>query len=89
MSTKEERYDRRINCIFYKELTQSLRERVKISLKFVAECSRLKSRLNHISLRWSLKKRICGLYITILFHCFSFLYFEGHSTVYGCRKWSQ
>ena len=87
MSTKEERYDRRINCIFYKELTQSLRVRVKISLKFVAECSRLKSRFNHISLRWSLKKRKCGLYITTLFHCFSFPYFEGHSTLEGCKKW--
>ena len=81
MSTKEERYDRRINCIFYKELTQSLRVRVKISLKFVAECSRLKSRLNHISFRWSLQKRKCALYITILIHCFSFPYFEGHFTV--------
>ena len=81
MSAKEEGYVRRINCKCYKELSQSLRVRVYISFKFVAECSRLKSRFNHISLGWSLKKRKCGLYITILSHCFSFLYFEGHSTL--------
>ena len=81
MSTKKDGYVRRINCICYKELSQSLRVRVKISFKFVAECSRFKSRFNHISLRWSLKKRKCSLYITILFHCFCFLCFEGHSTI--------
>ena len=64
-----------------KELNQSLRVRVRISFKFVAECNRLKYRFNHISLRWSLKKRKCTLYITLLFHCFSFLYFEGNSTL--------
>ena len=81
MSTKKERYVRWINCICYKELNQSLRVRVKVSFIFVAECSRFKSRFNHIFLGWSLKKRKCGLYITILFHCFSFLCFEGHSTL--------
>ena len=86
MSTKEERYVRSINCICYKEL--SLRVRVYISFKFVAECSRLKSRFNHISLGWSLNKENCGLVIAILFHCFSFLYFEGHSTLWGGKKWS-
>ena len=41
MSTKEEEgYVRRINRICYKELSQSLRVRVYISFKFVAECSR-------------------------------------------------
>ena len=50
MSTKENGYVRRINCICYKELSQILRVRVYISFKFVAECSRLKSRFNHISL---------------------------------------
>ena len=88
MSTKEEGYVRRINCICYKELSQSLRIRVYISFKFVAECSRLKSRFNHISLGWSLKKRKCGLYITILSHCFYFLCFEGNVTLGSCKKWS-
>ena len=37
-------------------------------IKFVAECSSLKSSFNHVSLGWSLKKRKCGLYITILSH---------------------
>ena len=41
MSTKEDGYVRRINCICYIELSQSLKVRVKISLKFVAECSRV------------------------------------------------
>ena len=81
MLTKKEGYVRGINCICYKELSQSLRVRVKISFKFVAECSRLISGFNHTSLRWSLKKRKFALYFTILFHCFSFLYFEGHSTL--------
>ena len=54
-------YVRRINCICYKELSQSLRVRVYISFKFAAECSRLKSRFNHISLGWSLNKEKCGL----------------------------
>ena len=80
MSTKDG-YVKGINCICYKELSQSLRVRVKISYKFVAQCSRLKNRFNYISLGWSLKKRKCGLCITILFHCFCFLYFEGHSTL--------
>ena len=88
MSTKEDWYVRRISCKCYKELNQSLKVRVKISFKFVAECSRVKSRINDISLRWSSKKRKCGLHITILFHCFSFLYFEEHSTLWGCKKWS-
>ena len=44
MSTKKNGYVRRINCKCYKELIQSLRVRVKISFKFVAEYSRLKSR---------------------------------------------
>ena len=35
-------------------------------IKFVAECSSLKSSFNHISLGWSLKKRKCGVYITVL-----------------------
>ena len=81
MSTKEAGYVRRINCTCYKELSQSLGVKVYISFKFVAECSCLKSRFNHISLGWSLMKRKCALYITILFHCFCFLYFEGHSTL--------
>ena len=55
MSTKDG-YVRRINCKCYKELSQSLRVRVYISFKFVAECRRLKSRFNHISLGWSLNK---------------------------------
>ena len=38
MSTKDG-YVRRINCKCYKELSQSLRVRVYISFKFVAECS--------------------------------------------------
>ena len=88
MSTKKEGYVRRINCICYKELSQSFRVRVYISFKFVAECSGLISKFNHISFGWSLKKRKYGLYITILFHCFSFLYFEAHFTVWGCKKWS-
>ena len=75
MSTKKKGYVRRINCICYIELSQSLRVRVYISFKFVAECSRLKSRFNHTSLGWSLNKENCGLYITILFHCFSFSIF--------------
>ena len=32
MSTKEDGYAGRINCICYKELSQSLRVRVKISI---------------------------------------------------------
>ena len=40
MSTKEDGYVGRINCICYKELSQSLTVRVYISFKFVAECSR-------------------------------------------------
>ena len=86
MSAKEEGYVRRINCKCYKELSQSLRVSVYISFKFVAECSRLESRFNHISLGWSLNKENCGLFITILFHCFSFLYFEVHSTLWGYKK---
>ena len=86
MSTKEDGYVGWINCICYKELSQSLRVRVYISFKFTAECSRLKSRFNHISLGWSLNKENCGLFITIIFHCFSFLYFEGHSTLWGGKK---
>ena len=66
MSTKDG-YVRRINCKCYKELSQSLRVRVYISFKFVAECSRLKSRFNHISLGWSLNKEKYGLFITIFF----------------------
>ena len=89
MSTKKEGYVRKINCICYKELSQSLRLRVYISFKFVAECSRLKSRFNRISLGWSLNKENWGLFITILFHCFSLLYFEAHSALWGYRKWSQ
>ena len=81
MSTKQDVYVRRINCICYNELSKSLRVEVYISFTFVAECSRLKSRFHHISLGWSLKKRKCGLYITILSHCFCFLYFEEHSTL--------
>ena len=50
MSTKEDGYVRRISYTCYKELSQSLRVRVKISFIFVAECSRLKSRFNHIFL---------------------------------------
>ena len=69
MSTKDG-YVRRINCKCYKELSQSLRVRVYISFKFVAECSRLKSRFNHISLGWSLNKEKCGLFITIFFSLF-------------------
>ena len=88
MSTKDG-YVRRINCKCYKELSQSLRVRVYISFKFVAECSRLKSRFNHISLGWSLNKGNCGLFITILFHCFFVLYFEVHSTLWGYKKWLQ
>ena len=85
---KEDGYVGRINCICYKELSQSLRVRVYISFNFVSEFSRLKSRFNHISLGWSLNKENCGLFITILFHCFSFLYFEGHSILLGYKKWS-
>ena len=58
-----------------------------LALKFVSECSRLKSKFNHISLRWSLKKRKCVLYITILSHCFSFLVSWGRSALWGCKKW--
>ena len=87
MSTKENGYVRRINCICYKELSQSLRVRVYISFKFVSEFSRLKSRFNHIFLGWSLNEENCGLFITILFHCFSFLDFEGHSILSGYKKW--
>ena len=86
MSTKDG-YVRRINVKCYKELSQSLRVRVYISFKFVAECSRLKSRFNHISLGWPLNKENCGLFITILFHWFSFLYFEVHYTACGCKIW--
>ena len=67
MSTKQDGYVRRINCICYKELIQSLRVKVYISFKFVAECSPLKSRFHHISLGWSLKKRKCGFYFTLLY----------------------
>ena len=66
MSTKENGYVRRVNCICYKEKSESLRVRVSISFKFLAECSRLKSRFNNIFLGRSLEKRKCGLYITIL-----------------------
>ena len=75
LMSRKDGYVRKINCKCYKELSQSLRVRVYISFKFVAECSRLKSRFHHISLGWSLNKENCGLYITILFHCFSFSIF--------------
>ena len=39
MSIKEDWYVRKINFICYKELSESLRVRVEISFKFVAECS--------------------------------------------------
>ena len=74
-----------VRCILF----PNLRVRVYISFKFAAACSRLKSRFNHISLGWSLNKENCGLFITILFHCFSFLYFEVHSTLWGYNKWLQ
>ena len=66
MSTKQDVYVRRINCICYNELSKSLRVEVYISFTFVAECSRLKSRFHHISLGWSLKKRNV-VYILIYF----------------------
>ena len=75
MSTKKDGYVRRITCKCFKELNQSLRVRVKLSFKFVAECSRLKSRFKHISLGWSLTKRKCGFIYYYTFSLFIFSIF--------------
>ena len=69
---KETWIERKANCICYKELSQSLRVRVKISFIFVAECSRLKSRFNHISLGWSLKEEKMRF---IYYYTFSVFFF--------------
>ena len=44
-----------------------------LALKFVSECSLFKSKFNHISLRWSLKKRKC---VFIYYYTFSLFFFS-------------
>ena len=86
MSTKEDGYVGRINCKCYKELSQSLRVRVYISFKFVAECSRLKSKFKHISVGWSLKKRKCGLIYYYTFSLFFLFYILKNFPLTGAAR---